>query len=352
MNPLFTKLISLILVVLILFSIFRYIYLDYATYNKNNPYLVEYEKNINELTEISNSKINVSEDQRNGLEFTYAFWLNISSIDNSTNSFLFKKGNNEQSLKLSVHSNNENDNSGDNDSFQIPSNSQKLVNLKLRVPIYEGNNNSKCIDKTNSYDCLPPCNWQPKQSDDIPSEQREQWERHNGTCKMVTCDKFNSQTYYNKYNEDVRTADNSDSRYSSDNLVLGNCEAYDFCKYDNGTCKNRQYHDLIIQNVPFKNWFHLSLVFINKYVDIYINGNLYNRFELANIIEQNNSNLNFGPNGSKIMRLQYFNYALPNYKIQNLVSNTDITVDPTVNKYIDNNYLDRKYWVKDNLANI
>jgi hypothetical protein len=350
MNPLFSKLISLILVVLILFSIFRYIYLDYATYNKNNPYLVEYEKNINELTDISNSKINVSEDQRNGLEFTYAFWLNISSIDTSDNSFLFKKGNNDdESLKLTVHSNNGDDNRNDN-RLKIPTNSQKLVNLKLRVPIYEGNNNSKCIYKTNAYDCLPPCNWTPNTPSEeiagpMSDDQQNEWKRQNGTCKMVTCDNFNANTYYNQQ------ASREDNK-----VVLGNCESYNFCKYDSTSnppaCKNRKYHDLIIQNVPFKHWFHLSLVFINKYVDIYINGNLYNRFELANIIEQNNSNLNFGPNGSKIMRLQYFNYALPNYKIQNLVSNTDINVDPTVNKYIDNNYFNKKYWVKDNLANI
>lgn len=345
MNPLFTKLISLILVVLILFSIFRYIYLDYATYNKNNPYLVEYESNISDLTEISNSKINVSEDQRNGLEFTYTFWLNINSIDNSDSSFLFKKGNNEESLKLTVHSNNNED-----VSFKIPTNSQNLVNLKLRVPIYESNNNSKCIDKTNAYDCLPPCHWQSKTIPDVVATQlnddeQNEWKRQNGTCNMVTCDNFNAQTYYNQQGS------GEDNR-----LVLGNCESYNFCKYDSTseppTCKNRKYHDLIIQNVPFKNWFHLSLVFINKYVDIYVNGNLYNRFELANIIKQNNYNLNFGQNSSKIMRLQYFNYALPNYKIQNLVSNTDIKVDPTINKYIDNNYLNKKYWVKDNLANI
>ena len=315
MNPLFSKLISLILVVLILFSIFRYIYLDYLTYLKNNPYLVEYDKSISSLTNISNNKFNVSEDQRGGLEFTYALWLNL----NDTNKLIFQKGNeSNEKLELSVHS--EFSDNSNVEQFSIPSNTEKLIYLKLRVPIYKADNNYKCLNYKNEQNCLPPCNW------------------NDNKCQMTRCSYFNPESH-------------SDTNSN----VLGACENYDFCKEEiigdnQKKCVDREYHELIIQNVPYKKWFHLSLVFINKYVDVYINGNLYNRFELANIVRQNNNNLKFGNSSSRIMRFQYFNYALPAYKIQSLVSNTDITTEPQENEYIDDNYLTQQYWVKDILS--
>jgi len=321
MNPLFSKLVSLILLILILFSIFRYIYLDYSTYKQNNPYLIEYETSISSHPPIASSKFNVSEDRRNGIEFTYALWLNIDSIDNS---FLFKKGDDDQLFKLSVKSA-----SGDEKSYNIPDHSQRLVHLDLEVPIFEGGDDSKCLNK-NETDCLAPCYWQNDGTNTSVNK-----------CKMINCDVFNPGKL-----ETMHYENNTD--------ILGSCDSYDFCKVSNdaeNSCSYRKTHNLIIQNIPYKKWFHLSLIFINKYVDVYINGNLYNRFELANIIKQNNSDLEFGTSGSKIMRFQYFNYALPNYKIQSLVSDSGINVDPNKNKYIDGNFLNKNYWVKDNLAN-
>lgn len=318
MNPLFSKLISLILVVLILFSIFRYIYLDYSTYQKDNPYLVEYDKSISSLTNISNNKINVSEDQRGGLEFTYAFWLNLNDTDDK---IIFRKGNKNQDsnkLELSVHSDFSGNSDIPNDPLSIPSNTEKLIYLKLRVPIYKADNSYKCLNNMNKVNCQVPCYWE----DD--------------KCQMTKCSNLST-------DQPVTTRP-----------ALGGCEDYDFCRKnpDSSTnqCVDRQYHDLIIQNIPFKKWFHLSLIFINKYVDVYINGNLYNRFELVNIVKQNNNDLEFGNSSSRIMRFQYFNYALPSYKIQSLVSNTDITSAPEENEYIDDNYFNKQYWVKDILS--
>lgn len=337
MNPLFSKLISLILVVLILFSIFRYIYLDYSTYQKNNPYLVEYDKSLSQLTEISNNKFNVSEDQRGGLEFTYAFWLNLTD----TNNIIFKKGTNDnQKLELKAQSQNmgTGEDSGD---FSIPDNSNKLIYLKLRVPIYKADNNYKCLNYRNERDCLAPCHWNDEDK-----------------CEMSKCADLNATYRYNIIpgEDDTSEVEPSGEQTTSDNtrLALGRCESYEFCRLNSESlCEDREYHDLIIQNIPYQKWFHLSLIFINKYVDVYINGNLYNRFELANIIRQNNSNLEFGKNNSsRIMRFQYFNYALPSYKIQSLVSNTDIRSQPKENEYIEGNIFNNKYWVKDNLSKI
>ena len=218
--------------------------------------------------------------------------------------------------------------------------SNKLIYLKLRVPIYKADNNYKCLNYRNERDCLAPCHWNDEDK-----------------CEMSKCADLNATYRYNVIPGDGTPGDETpgDETTSDDTrLALGRCESYEFCRLNSESlCEDREYHDLIIQNIPYQKWFHLSLIFINKYVDVYINGNLYNRFELANIIRQNNSNLEFGKNNSsRIMRFQYFNYALPSYKIQSLVSNTDIRSQPKENEYIEGNIFNNKYWVKDNLSKI
>lgn len=77
-----------------------------------------------------------------------------------------------------------------------------------------------------------------------------------------------------------------------------------------------------IGNIPMNKWVHLTLVVINRNIDLYINGFLKKRCLLKGLPRQNDGDvyLNaFGGFNGFLSRVRYFNYALPIWKIEQII---------------------------------
>lgn len=74
-----------------------------------------------------------------------------------------------------------------------------------------------------------------------------------------------------------------------------------------------------ISNVPHNKWFHLALRLQNKIVDVYMNGVVSVRKELASLPKQNYHNVNIGGMKGSISNLQYFGHAMNVFEINNIV---------------------------------
>ena len=78
-----------------------------------------------------------------------------------------------------------------------------------------------------------------------------------------------------------------------------------------------------IDNLPANKWVHVVVVLMNRYLDIYINGDLKKRCLLEGLPRQNPGNvyLNaFGGFQGYMSNARYFNYALPLWKIDQLLA--------------------------------
>lgn len=77
-----------------------------------------------------------------------------------------------------------------------------------------------------------------------------------------------------------------------------------------------------IGNIPLKKWFHLTIVCINKNMDVYINGQLKKRCTLQGLPKQNYEDVHINMDGGFsgfMSQIRYFNYALPIWKIQEII---------------------------------
>lgn len=73
-----------------------------------------------------------------------------------------------------------------------------------------------------------------------------------------------------------------------------------------------------IDNIPVKNWFHVTIMLTNQYLDVLINGRLRKRLQLDSPPKQNYGNLYLTRgNGfdGYISRFRYFNQAVPYWRI-------------------------------------
>jgi hypothetical protein len=78
-----------------------------------------------------------------------------------------------------------------------------------------------------------------------------------------------------------------------------------------------------VGNIPMKKWVHVSVVVINRYLDIYINGHLKKRCILRGLPQQNFGNVYVNARGGFegfMSQVRYFAYALPLWKIDQLVA--------------------------------
>lgn len=76
-----------------------------------------------------------------------------------------------------------------------------------------------------------------------------------------------------------------------------------------------------IDNIPINKWFHISIVLINKNLDIYLNGRLKNRCQLDGVPKENYGDLYINIDGGFdgfLSKMRYFNYALPYYMIEQM----------------------------------
>jgi hypothetical protein len=77
-----------------------------------------------------------------------------------------------------------------------------------------------------------------------------------------------------------------------------------------------------IENIPIAKWFHLTVVVIGRYIDVYINGRLKKRCQFKGVPKQNFGDVYInqwqGFDGF-LSNVRYFNYALPFFRIEQLV---------------------------------
>jgi len=78
-----------------------------------------------------------------------------------------------------------------------------------------------------------------------------------------------------------------------------------------------------IENIPIAKWFHLVVVVVGKYIDVYINGRLKKRCQFKGVPKQNFGDVYInqwqGFDGF-LSNVRYFNYALPFYRIEQLLN--------------------------------
>lgn len=78
-----------------------------------------------------------------------------------------------------------------------------------------------------------------------------------------------------------------------------------------------------IGNIPIGKWFHITIVCIGKNLDVYINGRLKKRCSLIGVPKLNFGDLYINEwNGFDgfMSKFRYFNYAIPYYKVEQLVA--------------------------------
>jgi hypothetical protein len=306
---------TIVLVILVSFFIFRYLSNDYLAYKKLNPYLVEHTKRIG----IGNNKINSnlirrSIDQHHGMEFTYAFWLKIDVINDSNLHNILSKGDPDLPCPGIFVKKNSDDNT---------------IDLQVDISVFQ--NKPDCDKYSDKNKCIKKfC----------------KWNDNDKTCTPYNCGD-------NSIPLDCSTPDGETpccpqlSRYC--NTIINE---------DTPRCENKLKETCIVNNLPIQKWTHVIVMLVGNYLDVFINGSLYDRFEIKGVPKQNTSDLIIGAEGNKIvsangsiMRLQYFNYAIPASKINQIVSKTEITKD--ISKELEHesttDYLDRNYWIGENV---
>jgi hypothetical protein len=108
-----------------------------------------------------------------------------------------------------------------------------------------------------------------------------------------------------------------------------------------------------IGNIPLNKWFHLTLVVINKNLDLYINGFLKKRCLLRGLPRQNDGDIYINAYGGFkgfLSRVRYFNYALPIWKIEQIMKQgpsqyfgPDLT--EAVPPYLSYNWWEQKFGI-------
>ena len=106
-----------------------------------------------------------------------------------------------------------------------------------------------------------------------------------------------------------------------------------------------------ITDIPMKKWVLINIVVINHFVDVYVNGNLKRRYKLRSIPVQNYGNVfvnHYGGFPGLISNLQYSNYALPIWKIEQMMKNGPSSIPVPDQPSGDYNYLAPDYWLDGN----
>jgi len=107
--------------------------------------------------------------------------------------------------------------------------------------------------------------------------------------------------------------------------------------------------ECIVDNIPIGKWVYVTVVVINKNIDIYVNGNLKNRCTLTGIPMQNVGDMYITQNGGfdgMLGNVQYFNRALPYWKIEQLF-NIGPPMTPCPESGVRPPYLASGFWLSD-----
>ena len=104
-----------------------------------------------------------------------------------------------------------------------------------------------------------------------------------------------------------------------------------------------------IGNIPLNKWVHLTIVTINKNIDLYINGFLKKRCLLKGLPRENIGDVyisSFGGFKGYLSRFRYFNYSLPVWKIEQIMKQgPSPIIMPDLSKTIPP-YLSYNWWTQ------
>tara|TARA_B100001123_G_C15255547_1_gene1004523 strand:+ start:702 stop:1691 length:990 start_codon:yes stop_codon:yes gene_type:complete len=317
----------IVTIIAILFVLFRYFSNDYIQYQRQNPFIV---KGL--MTQLKNQpftgNIIKSIDRQHGIEFTYAFWLKINSLPRNIRDLetIFYKGIHETHECPGVHIT-----SGSSQHLDV--NDMRTLQMVINIETYIAKRDcesNKIMRKLSI-------------TEDV-SEKKT-------ICNDNMCDYDSTHMYCKPY--DCNDLDISNENRTNTKPL---CNDMDYCKNESDKCSNKQNEVCIIENIPFDKWFHTTIILMNHYLDVYINGNLYERFEIKGIPNQNDDKLIIGgdnPATASLMDLQYFNKAIPYYKIHKMMDKGDSKNAKIVTTEEDEPpYLGQKYWIgEDTLDN-
>lgn len=308
----------LVIIIFVLFILFRYFSNDYVQYKRQNPYLINGLSPFLEYKRIPNSKITKSIDRRNGIEFTYTFWLKINNFPNDKKTIFYKGNKLEDSACPGVYIIKNN----------TDSNPKSMNTLNLAINL-------------DTYFSKPDCDsYQIRKKLSKVAHDNDK----NAICKSYNCN--------------YKTG-NTCEPYDCNTLNIGaatknmpDCDEISYCNNNGSKCENKTNQLCIIPNIPFKKWFHVSIILMNHYLDVYINGNLYERFEIKGVVNQNDSDLIIGgdePASASIMNLQYFNRAIPYFKISKMMDDFDTKNAKVIMDTSEDEppYLGKDYWIGD-----
>lgn len=100
------------------------------------------------------------------------------------------------------------------------------------------------------------------------------------------------------------------------------CKMNTFSTYDGCVGEACYIEKCNIGNLPLNKWFHITVVVINRNVDIYVNGFLKKRCLLDGLPRQNDGDIyinSFGGFKGFLSRVRYFNYAIQAWKIEQIL---------------------------------
>lgn len=81
--------------------------------------------------------------------------------------------------------------------------------------------------------------------------------------------------------------------------------------------------EVVINDLPFKKWFHLAIRIENKVMDVYVNGEIVKRESFEHVPKQNYGNVNICHNkgfSGNLSDLRYYSSALNVFQISNIVA--------------------------------
>jgi len=112
-----------------------------------------------------------------------------------------------------------------------------------------------------------------------------------------------------------------------------------------------QVDDVEIGNIPIKKWFHVTVVCINNYIDIYINSFLKKRQKLNGIPYQNYGDFYINSDGGfngYLSKIKYMNYAPQIWEVEQLYNNkpSEYIPDSILNSVPP--YLSYNWWSGEN----
>ena len=335
----------MLIIIAILFILFRYFSNDYIQYKKQNPYLIKGIITNIRTKRIPSHRITKSIDRRNGIEFTYVFWMKVNTIPNNPLETIFYKGNTTGQFKSScpgvyISTNNYNNTyipSKDKESKESKeSKDMRTIDMIIKLDTFVAKSDCDNNRITNKLKNL--------------SEDNEKIE----LCRRNNCDYDSSGEICKPF--ECNTLKNINGKVV-DNQPF--CDDIDYCtvkKDDDGEliCDYKREEVCIIKNLPFNKWFHTTIILMNHYLDVYINGNLYERFEIKGVPKQNDDDLIIGGEGdneeptasASLGNLQYFNRAIPYYKIHKMMDRNSVENSKTISGEEDEPpYLGDKYWI-------